>query len=408
MEKILLNNNVNLIFKSAKNTPRVALTCFVNIDKQESVPGIYSILNRLFLQGTKKRTAEQIAYEIEKNGLDFYSEMKSDYWKFSLLCLKEDFEVAVEILADIMQNSTLENFEKEVVKFKGETLASLDSPTVLARDKFVEALYKEHQYGHSSVVILENIDKILPSDVWDAYNTVFKPAEKVFSVVGDIDKNEVQSVLEKHFVELSSTKRQSSIGSAKLDEKRIVKIVKDDANQAQIYQGWFVPGIKSKESAALSVLNTILGSSGLSSRLFLELRDKKGLAYTVRSMYTKARHNSDFRVYIATEPKNIKVSLEGFKIEIDKLKSELVSDKELFDAKNNIIGKIQFITETNLQQSSTFGSYEMEELGYDYLEKWLEEIKSVTSKDIMEITQKYFNDNYVLAILAPEKYLSEV
>lgn len=404
MEKILLNNGINLVSKIVKNTPRIALTCFVKIDKPERVAGIYSILNRLFTQGTTSRNAEQIAYEVEKNGLDIYSEMKSDYWKFSLLCLKEDFEIAVELLADMMQNSTFENFDKEVIKLKGETIASLDSPAVKARDAFVSALYENHQYGNTGSVILETLEEFTAQDVKDAYDNVFIPAEKVFSIVGDIKQDEAKTILDKYFDKLLSQKTASKLGKNSLEDKKIIKIAKPDANQAQIYQGWIVPGMQSPDAPALSVLNTILGSSGLSSRLFLELRDKKGLAYTVRSMYTKAREMGDFRVYIATEPKNIKVSLDGFKIEIDKLKNELVSEKELTDAKNNIIGKIQFLTETNIQQSGSMGVYELEGLGGDYLNKWIDSIMKVTSQDVMDVTNKYLiEDKYVLTILAPEK-----
>lgn len=404
MQKILLNNGIILVSKKVKNTPRIALTCFVKIDKSEKIAGIYAILNRLFTQGTISRNAEQIAYEVEKNGLDIYSEMKSDYWKFSLLCLKEDFEIAVELLADMMQNSTFENFDKEILKFKGETVASLDSPVVKARDAFVSTLYENHQYGNTGSVILENLDKFTQEDIRQAYNDVFVPAEKVFSIVGDIEKDEAKLVLDKYFGKLASQKTESKLGKVSLEDKKVVKLSKQDANQAQIYQGWIVPGLQSEDAPALSVLNTILGSSGLSSRLFLELRDKKGLAYTVRSMYTKAREVGDFRVYIATEPKNIKISLDGFKVEIDKLKNELVEAKELTDAKNNILGKIQFLTETNLQQSGSMGVYELEGLGCDYLDKWINSIMNVTSEDVMRVANKYLvDDKYALTVLAPEK-----
>lgn len=407
MEKLLLNNGIKLITKMAKNTPRIALTCYVNINKAEQIPGTYNMLNRLFTQGSKTRSCEQIAYEIERNGLDIYSEMKSDYWKFSLLCLKEDFEKAIELLSDMILNSTLETFDKELIKMRGETIASLDSPSVRARDEFVSNLYENHQYGNTGVVILKNIDKITKKEVELAYSE-FLLAEKVFSVVGDVDKLYVKEVLEKYFGSLKSEIKENENALISLIGKKVVKISKSDANQAQIYQGWFVPGTKSEDSAPLSVLNTILGASGLSSRLFLELRDKKGLAYTVRSIYTKARQTGDFRVYIATEPKNIQVSLDGFKVEIDKLKNELVSEKELSDAKNNIVGKIQFLTETNLQQSGSMGVYELEGLGFDYLDKWLKQVEDVTSEDVKRVANKYLNDNYVLTILAPEDKMSEV
>ena len=87
------------------------------------------------------------------------------------------------------------------------------------------------------------------------------------------------------------------------------------------------------------LLNVILGASGLSSRLFLELREKKGLAYTVRSSYETHSKSAIFSIYIGTEPTNIQTSIDGFKEEIEKIKNILVSKEELHNAKNNIIGK---------------------------------------------------------------------
>lgn len=128
-----------------------------------------------------------------------------------------------------------------------------------------------------------------------------------------------------------------------MKENSVVKIVKNDASQAQIIQGWHVPTIYSKDYASIMVMNTMLGSSGLSSRLFLELRDKKGLAYVVRSSYEIYDKAALFNVYIATEPKNIKTCLEGFKVELDKIKNIPVTQEELENAKNNLIGKRQFL-----------------------------------------------------------------
>lgn len=408
MKKLILNDNLTVICKNASNTARVALTCFVNIDRAEKTPGVYSMLNRLFLQGTKTRSAEQLAEEIEQNALDLYSEMKSDYWKFSALCLKEDLDKAFELMSDIMLNSTLHEFNKEMFKMKGEIIASLDSPAVRARDGFVENLYKGHQYGHTGTVILENIDKITKADVEAAYADVFLPAHKVFSVVGDVEEKEVSDLFKKYFSGIKASENSKNMEAPTLKAPKIVKIEKEDAQQAQIYQGWLVPAGKSEDSPAITVLNTILGSSGLSSRLFLELRDKKGLAYTVRSMYSKFRETGDFRVYIGTEPKNIKTSLDGFKVEIDKLKQTLVSEQELEAAKNNYIGKIQFITETNQQQSSTIAFDEFDGLGYDYMQKRLDKIRAVTPEDVKRVACKYLNENFVLTILAPKKFLDEV
>jgi predicted Zn-dependent peptidase len=145
----------------------------------------------------------------------------------------------------------------------------------------------------------------------------------------------------------------------------------------------------------------MLGACGLSSRLFLELRDKKGLAYVVRSSYETYKLVGNFMIYIATEAKNIEVSLKGFDEEIEKIRTIPVSEKELNDAKNNLIGKCAFLDETNVQQACSYAKYEALGFGFEYTEKMKELVKEVTAEQVLACAQKYFNDNYVLSIIKP-------
>lgn len=115
---------------------------------------------------------------------------------------------------------------------------------------------------------------------------------------------------------------------------------------------------------------------------------------------------STFWLYIATEPKNIDVALEGFKTEVDKLKTDLVSEKELNSAKNNILGKRAFLHETNSQQSHYLGYYELSGLGSAYDREIEDKILAVSADDIKKVATKYLNDNYVISLLAPEKFIT--
>ena len=407
MKKVILENNIPLVLKQNKNTPRMALCFYFKIENPEKKAGLYTVLNRLFLQGTKNRTAQQLANELDENAIDCYSEMKQDFIRFKLQCLNEDFEKGIEILADIIKNSTFEDFNKEVIKLKGEIPAEMDEPKSKAMDAFYKNIFKNHPYGHTYTKILEDIDDITPQDVRDAYRDLLSNSPKVISLVGDFDENKVIELLKKHFSEIKNTSDFSSkIEAPVLTETQIVKVEKDDAAQAQIIQGWHVPTIFDKDYPAIMVMNTMLGSSGLSSRLFLELRDKKGLAYVVRSSYEIYDKAALFNVYIATEPKNIKTSLEGFKIELDKIKNIPVTEQELANAKNNLIGKRQFFTETNLQQSSLMAFYEDKGLGADYEEKLIEQINHVTADDIQRVANLCIKEPYVLTVLAPKEYLN--
>ncbi len=408
MKKIILDNDIPVILKNNKNTPRHALCFYFKIEEPESKAGLYTILNRLFLQGTKNRSSEKLAQELDENAIDCYSEMKHDFVRFKLQCLNEDFEKGLEILSDIILNSTFDEFDKEVIKLKGEIQAELDEPKSKAMDGFYKNVYENHPYGHTYTKILEDIDYITKDQVIDAYKKLITNSSKVISVVGDFDEENVKSLLKKYFSSIHNTDTKSNIPYANLKETKLIKIEKEDASQAQIIQGWHVPTIFDKDYPAIMVMNTMLGSSGLSSRLFLELRDKKGLAYVVRSSYEVYDKAALFNVYIATEPKNIKTSLEGFKIELDKIKNIPVSSEELENAKNNLIGKRQFFMETNLQQASMIAFYEDKGLGCDYEEKLINLIKSVTIEDVQRVANLCIKDPYVLTVLAPKEYLAQI
>ncbi len=407
MKKFALKNNISAVIKTNKNTPRIALSFYLTVKNPEKLAGIHTLLNRLFTQGTTNRTSEQLAQELEENAIELYSEMKHDFFRFKLLCLNEDFNYALELLEDMIKNSHFEEFDKEVVKLKGEITAELDSPRTKALDNYYKTLYEGHFYGNTYTRILENIDLIKKEDILDAYNNLMETSVKNICVVGDIEETEAITLLEKHFAGLVNSDHESiDLPKVILEKDKIVTIEKDDANQAQIIQGWLFPSIHSEFYPAISLLNTILGSSGLSSRLFLELREKQGLAYVVRSSYENYLLGSSFSVYIATEPKNIKTCLDGFKKEIDKIMDIIVSEEELEDAKNNMIGKRQFFTETNMLQSSLIGMYESEGLGYDYEQKLIAKIKDVTNEDIQKVAKKFFSTPKVLSILAPKQHLS--
>ena len=409
MKKIILDNNIPLVLKENKNTPRHALCFYFKITEPEKKAGVYTLLNRLFLQGTKTRDAHLLAQELDENAIDCYSEMKQDFIRFKLQCLNEDFEKGLEILSDIIKNSTLEDFEKEVIKLKGEIQAELDEPKALAMNSFYSCMFKDHPYGHTYTNILRNIDSITKVDIIDAYNNLIEKSPKVISLVGDFGSEDVTCLLKKYFSDIKNNagcKIKNDV--AELVKSEVVKVEKNDASQAQIIQGWRVPTIFDKDYAAIMVMNTLLGASGLSSRLFLELRDKKGLAYVVRSSYEIYDYSALFNVYIATEPKNIKTSLEGFKIELDKVKNIPVSETELENAKNNLIGKRQFFSETNLQQSSLMAYYEDKSLGADFEQTFNKMVKEVSAEDIQRVANSYINDRYVLTVLAPQQYLKEM
>ena len=399
MRELILKNGIKACIKQNKNTPRVALTLNISIDKAEKYAGQYSLMNRLLLKGTDKYSSEELANILDENAIELYTEMKSDYLRFRFICLNEDFEHALKILSNIIQHSTFSEFEKERVRMKGELTAELDSAKVKVSDLFTKTIYKEHFYGHSYTVILNEIDKVQKQDVIDSYNDILSSGRKTVVLVGDVEE---AGLLEKYLGSINCiSNSQSQIESPKDLVNEYAELIKEDANQAQILQGWKVPTIGSDEYPVLMLLNIILGASGLSSRLFLELREKKGLAYTVRTSYETHAKSAVFSIYIGTEPVNIQTSIDGFKEEIEKIRTVLISEDELHNAKNNLIGKQQFLSETNSQQANIIAYYAIMGKPFNFRDILIEKIKKVTPNDILLCAQKYFTEDFVLAVLKP-------
>lgn len=399
-----LNNNIDFIYKQNSNTPRMAFCLNFSINQAEKSAGIYTLMARLLLQGTKKYNSEELANEFEKYAIDFSSELFPNYLRIKFVCLNEDFSKALELTNEILKNSTFEEFEKEKRKLAGEIAAELDAPRAMAMDAYYRKIFENHYYGNSLVKILENLENITKEDVINSFNYIVNNSKKSLALVGALDLEDILPQVEETIGRLPvATGLNYHISKPELNEVKIAKNLKTGINQAHIVKGWLVPTSGEPDYPAIILLNILLGACGLSSRLFQELRDKKGLAYVVRSSYETFKLVGNFMIYIATEPNNIETCLKGFDEEINKIKTIPVSEQELENAKNNIIGKYEFLEETNIQQACSFAKYDVLGLGFNYTENIKQLIKTVTVDDVLRCAQKYFKDEQnVLSIIQPE------
>ena len=168
---------------------------------------------------------------------------------------------------------------------------------------------------------------------------------------------------------------------------------------AWILLGWQVNGVlNEKDFATLQVIDSILGT-GMSSRLFKDLREQEGLAYQLGSGYSPNVLRGSFMLYIGTNPATLDKAKDGLFEEINRLKTEYVSDRELKDAKEKLLGNYIIGLETNLDKASVTGWYETTTRGYEFSDRYEELINSVTDADIIETANKYFTDNYILSIV---------
>lgn len=408
MQEYTLNQGIKTIVKNNKNTPRSAFVMYAKLNNDEPKAGLYYLMSQLLFQGTTNRTSEQLASDLDENAIDISVEKKADYIRFKIQCLNEDIELALSIFQDIIENSTFDEYEKEIVKIKGEFSADLDSAKVLAQDNYYRTIFSNHPYGIGRQEVIDAISSITKEDLLSAWSEIKNVAYKNIAFVGDLESDYIIGLLNKHLSSLHFENVENNRKQVVPLEKNVVSVIeKEDANQAQIFQGWQFPNIYSEDYPAIILLNTILGSSGLSSRLFMELREKQGLAYTVRSVWEPFLLCGNFFVYIGTEPKNIQTSIKGFEIEINKVMTELVGEEELASAKMNAIGKRQFYQETNMLEAILKGYYEFLGLGYNFEDKLIEKMNNVTSEDLIRVAKTYFSVPTALSVLAPKKYLSE-
>ena len=137
----------------------------------------------------------------------------------------------------------------------------------------------------------------------------------------------------------------------------------------------------------------------MSSRLFKNLRDQHGLAYQIGSSYSPNLNGGNFVTYIGTNPQNIEIAKNKLFNEIHRLKTEYVGSKELSEAKDKLLGQFVISQETNLEKASTIGWFEASNRGYEFKDTYPKLINEVSENDIIEVANKYFNDNYVLSIV---------
>jgi predicted Zn-dependent peptidase len=273
-----------------------------------------------------------------------------------------------------------------------------------AIEEYRDLIYYQTPYSISSKVLEKNIPNINKADIVEYYNNIFNPENIVISINGNIDKEKTIEELNgifhpKDCEKFDYNKFDSKITPINAPRENIVKM---PTETAWILLGWQVNGVlNEKDFATLQVIDSILGT-GMSSRLFKDLREQEGLAYQLGSGYSPNVLRGSFMLYIGTNPQTLEKSKQGLFKEIERLKTEYVGDKELKDAKEKLLGNYVIGLETNLDKATNVGWYEASDRGYEFKDKYEKLINSVTDADIIEVANKYFTENYILSVVTKE------
>lgn len=373
----------------------------------DKIPGTAKLTAATMMKGTQNYSSLELSQVLEDNGIKIAPSTSADAFSLSVLTTKDEFDKTLELLDEVVNRATFD--ETEVEKVKSDKLNSIksdkDIPLKQAVEQYRDLIYNNTPYSISSRVLEKNIPNIKKSEITEYYNKIFTPQNLVISINGNIDKDKTLAELNKIFSE-----RDCSQSTQKFDYKSYEQLIptitsprtntiKMDTETAWILLGWQVDGVlNEKDFATLHVIDSLLGS-GMSSRLFKDLREQEGLAYQLGSGFSPNVLRGSFMLYIGTNPATLEKSKDGLFAEINRLKTEYVGDNELKDAKEKLLGNYVIGLETNLDKATNVGWYEASTRGYEFKDRYTQLINSVTDADIIEVANKYFTDNYILSIV---------
>ena len=402
-----LSNGSTLLYTPNTSNDIIAISIFARGGKLvENISGVANIAALGMMKGTKNYSPIELSQFLEDNGIKISPAVSADTFSISILTTKEEYDKTLAILDEIINNANFD--EIELGKIKADKLSQIksnkDNAIQRALEKYRELIFPNSNYSISSNILEKNIPNITREDVINYYNNIFEPQNLVISINGNVDKEKTINELNNIFNNENSNngfeygRYNSKVPSISAPTTIVQNMPSTET--AWIILGWQTAGTDNKKDfATLQVIDSLLGS-GMSSRLFKDLREKQGLAYQLGSGYSAHALRGSFMLYIGTKTSTLEQAKEGLFAEIKRLKTEYVGDKELKDAKEKLIGNYIIGLETNLDKASTLGGYEALGVGYEFDTQYQELINSVKDTDILEVANKYFNDNYVLSIVS--------
>lgn len=368
----------------------------------ENISGTGKLTAALMLKGTKNYASEELAQVLEDNGIKIVPSSKADMFCINVLTTKAEYDKTLQLLNEIVNNATFDNYELEKVKKEklNQIKKNRDIPIQKAIEEYSTLIYQGSVYSNSNKIIEKTIPHIKREDITEFYEKIFVPENLVISINGNVDKDKTIAELTKIFNNKNGTKFDyNKYSIPHIVTPRVVLQVDKNTQTDWIFLAWQTDGVQNlHDYATLQVIDSMLGT-GMSSRLFRNLREKEGLAYQLGSAFNPNMLRGSFVVYIGTNPNTLEHSKAKLFEEINRLKTEYVGTKELREAKDKIIGQFVIGQETNLEKASTIGWFEASDRGFDFKNRYVELINNVTEADIIEVANKYFNNNYVMSVV---------
>jgi zinc protease len=331
----------------------------------------------------------------------------NDYFVVSLKTVSADFVDILGLTSEIIRTPTFPDQEIELerqITIQG-IRSQREQPFPIAFEQLRLAMYKDHPYAISTLGTEETVAQLSKDDLQAFHATYFRPDRMIVSLAGKITNGEAVSLIGEFFGDWQIPQESvQKLSLPALNSHPQKLVTPQETQQSVVMLGYLTPKVNHPDYPVLKLVNSYLGN-GLSSRLFVELREKRGLAYDVSAMYPTRLDQSQFVAYIGTAPENTQVAIEGLQVEIDRLVSTELSDYEVESAKNKLLGQYALGKQTNSQIAQVFGWYETLGLGIQFDTTFQEDITLVTSDKIQEVVSKYFIKPYI-SVVGPTDFVS--
>jgi len=369
-------------------------------DELEEEHGIAHFIEHMLFKGTKKRRSYHILCRLDEVGGELNAYTTKEETAVHASFLKEDYERAVELLADITFNSVFP--EKEMRKEKDviieEINSYLDSPAELIFDEFEEQIFSGMPIGRSILGNPETVKLFSRKKVLDFISGNYNTEQIVFCSVGDISNDRILKLFRTYFSSHQSNNRVS-LPVSLCDYKPSSVTKKKDTFQNHCIIGNQAYNIRNEKRIGMFLLNNILGGQGLNSRLNLALREKNGLAYSVESNYSPYTETGSFSIYFGTDSQYLSKSISIVNSELRKLCTSKLGIIQLSKAKRQIMGYVARGYEHHENLMLSLGKSMLTFNKIETMEETSAKIESLTSSQLLEIANEVFDPGKLSMLL---------
>lgn len=400
-------NGLRLITVPMEHTKAATVLVMVGTGSRyetKDISGISHFLEHMMFKGTGKRPGYlDISQELDSIGAEYNAFTSKEYTGYYAKAGLENFDLILDVVSDIFLNSKfdLEEIEKERGVIIQEINMDFDNPMRHIGDVYEELLYGDQPLGWDTAGTKETILAMKPEKIREYFSTHYFAKNTVVAVAGNIDPVKVREQVDRYFSKMRQRDLLKPSPAVIKQNKPGLKIFNKKTDQAHIILGARGYDAFNPKKEALGLMAVILGG-GMSSRLFVEVREKRGLAYYVRASSDSYMDAGDFSVSAGLEKTKLHSALEVILEEFKKFKKEKVSEKELQKAKDHVKGGMAISFEASDDLASFYATQELLKREILTPEEKFEKLNRITAEDIQEAANDIFKDDKLnLAIIGP-------